>query len=57
MNVPLTSLNFSTPNNAAISLRVLSEMVRAGDVVCLKDNTATLTLTFVSKAPVNKTRE
>lgn len=30
----LTGLDFSTPENACISLRVLAEKVRVGDVKC-----------------------
>lgn len=34
----LAGLDFSNPNNACLSLRVLAELVRQGEIQCLTEN-------------------
>jgi hypothetical protein len=50
-SLQLAKLDFSGPNNSAISLRVLTELVRNGSVTVERSGKQTIVLEFIERAP------
>ena len=55
----LPAVDFTNPNNSALSLRTLAELVRAGDLACVRhlEDPDIITLNIAVRIPTHPAKE